>query len=77
MIYYNSTLTPFLSGVILEDGEGTPVVDSTLHIQLVGSLSYLTHYRPYLSYVVGAVSRFMQEPHELHWKPTKHILQYV
>jgi hypothetical protein len=43
----------------------------------VGSLLYLTHSRPDLSYAVGAVSQFMQEPHELHWKAAKHILRYV
>jgi hypothetical protein len=43
----------------------------------VGSLLYLTHSRPDLSYVVGAVSRFMQESHELHWKVAKLILRYV
>jgi hypothetical protein len=43
----------------------------------VGSLLYLTHSRPYLSYAVGAVSRFLQEPHELYWKATKRILRYV
>jgi hypothetical protein len=43
----------------------------------VGSLLYLTHPRPDLSYVVGGFSKFMQEPHELHWKATKNILQYV
>jgi hypothetical protein len=48
-----------------------------LYRQLVGSLLYLTHSRPDLSYVVGAVSRFMQEPHELHWKVAKHILRYI
>jgi hypothetical protein len=72
-----SAPTPFLSGVKLEDGGETPLVDSTLYRQLVGSLLYLTHSRPDLSYAVGAVSRFMQEPHELHWKDAKHILQYV
>ena len=41
------------------------------------SLLYLTHCQPDLSYVVGAVSRFMQEPHELHWKAAKQILRYV
>jgi hypothetical protein len=25
----------------------------------------------------GEVSRYMQEPHELHWKVSKHILWYV
>eukprot|EP00253_Pinus_taeda_P034810 PITA_34810 len=69
--------TPFLSGVRLEDGGDTPLVDSTLYRQLVGSLLYLTHSRPYLSYAVGAVSRYMQEPHELHWKTAKVILRYV
>eukprot|EP00253_Pinus_taeda_P023454 PITA_23454 len=42
--------TPFLSGVRLEDGGDTPLVDSTLYRQLVGSLLYLTHSRPDLSY---------------------------
>jgi hypothetical protein len=58
--------TPFLSGVKLEDGGETPLVDNTLYRQLLGSLLYLTHFRPNLSYAVGAVSRFMQEPHEIH-----------
>jgi hypothetical protein len=60
------SLSPFLSGVKLEDGGETPLVDNTLYRQLVGSLLYLTHSRPDLSYAVGAISRFMQEPHELH-----------
>jgi hypothetical protein len=77
MTDYKSTSTPFLSGVKLEDGGDTPLVDNTLYKQLVGILLYLTHSRPDLSYAVGAVSRFMQEPHELHWKAAKHILRYV
>jgi hypothetical protein len=55
----------------------TPLVDNTLYRKLVGSLLYLTHSRPDLSYAVGIVSRFMQEPHELHWKAAKCILRYV
>ena len=72
-----SAPTPFLSGVKLEDGRDTPLVDNTLYRQLVGSLLYLTHSRPDLAYAVGAVSRLMQEPHELHWKVAKHILRYI
>jgi hypothetical protein len=60
-----SAPTPFLSGFKLEDGEETPLVDRTLYRKLVGIFLYLTHSRPDLSYAVGAVSRFMQEPHEL------------
>jgi hypothetical protein len=77
MIDCKFSLTPFLSGVKLEDGGETPLVDNTLYRQLVGSLLYLTHSRPDLSYAVGVVSRFMQEPHELHWKAAKRILRYV
>jgi hypothetical protein len=73
----NYSLTPFLSWFKLEDGKETPLDDNTLYRQLVGSLLYLTHSRPDLSYAVGAVSRFMQEPHELHWKVSKSILRYV
>jgi hypothetical protein len=77
MIDCKSSLTSFLSGVKIEDGGETPLVDITLYRQLVGSLLYLTHSIPDLSYVVSIVSRFMQEPHELHWKYAKRILQYV
>jgi hypothetical protein len=72
-----SAPTPFLSREKLEDGGDTPLVDNTLYRHLVGILFYLTHSRPDLSYVVCTVSRFMQEPHELHWKVAKCILRYV
>eukprot|EP00253_Pinus_taeda_P005208 PITA_05208 len=39
-----------MSGVRLEDGGDTPLVDNTLYRKLVGSLLYLTHSRPDLSY---------------------------
>ncbi|XP_057816404.1 secreted RxLR effector protein 161-like [Cryptomeria japonica] len=71
------TPTPFLSGEKLEDGQDTPLVDCTLYWQFVGSLLYLTHSHLDLSYAVGVVSKYMQEPHELHWKATKRILHYV
>jgi len=72
-----SARSPFLSGNQMDDGVDTPLVASTLHRKLVGNFLYITHTRPDLSYVVGVVSRFMQEPHELHWKAAKRILWYV
>ena len=48
-----------------------------MYHQLVGSLLYLTHTRPDLSFVVGLVARYMKTPHESHWKATKRILRYV
>ena len=56
----------FLSGIKLEEGGSTPLVDSTLYKQLIGSLLSLTYSRRDLSYAMNVVSRFMQEPHELH-----------
>jgi hypothetical protein len=32
--------TPFLSGIILDDGKDTPLVDKTLYRHLVGILLY-------------------------------------
>jgi hypothetical protein len=52
-------------------------VDNTLYQQLVGIILYLTHTHSDISYVVGAVSKYMQEPHDLHWKASKRILRYV
>ncbi|KAH9308033.1 hypothetical protein KI387_035944, partial [Taxus chinensis] len=72
-----SSPTPFLSGIKLVSDCSSPLVDGTLYRQLVGSLIYLTHTRPDLSYAIGIVSRFMQEPHELHLKAAKRILHYV
>jgi hypothetical protein len=74
MIDCKSSPTHFLSGVKLEDGGETPLVDNTLYKKLVGILLYITHSRKDLSYVVEIVSRFMQESHELHWKHAKSIL---
>jgi hypothetical protein len=71
------TPSPFQSGVKLVATCTSPEVDATLYHQLVGSLLYLTHTHPDLSFVVGLVSWYMKTPHEIHWKETKRILQYV
>eukprot|EP00253_Pinus_taeda_P015456 PITA_15456 len=69
--------SPFQSGVKLSASCTSPEVDATLYRQLVGKLLYLTHTRPDLSFVVGLVARFMQNPSESHWKAAKRILRYV
>jgi hypothetical protein len=68
------TPSPFQSGVKLGATSTSLEVDATLNRQLVGSLLYLTHTCPDLSFVVGLVSRYMQTSHESHWKTTKRIL---
>ena len=74
---YKAASTSFLLGVKLEEKCFTPLVDVTLYRNLVGSLIYLTHTHPDIPCVVGMVSHFMQELHELHWKETKYILHYI
>jgi hypothetical protein len=61
-----SAPTSFLSGIIVEDGRDTPLVDNTLYRKLVGILLYLIHTCPNISYVVGVVSIYMQEPYDMH-----------
>ena len=53
---------PFLSGIGLEEGGSTSLVDNTLFRQLIDNLLYLTHSRPDISYCVSAAARYMQEP---------------
>jgi len=74
---YKPTASPFQSGVKLSVTCTSPEVDATLYRQLVGKRLYLTHTRLDLSFVVGLVARFMQNPHESHWKEAKRILCYV
>jgi hypothetical protein len=38
---------------------------------------YLTHTHPDISYAVGEISIYIQEPHDIHLKAAKHILRYV
>ena len=73
----NQPLLPSSLGVKLSTTCTSPEVDATLYHQLVGSLLYLTHSCPDLSFVIGRATRYMQNPHESHWKATKRILQYI
>jgi hypothetical protein len=69
--------SPFWSRFKITATYTSPEVDSTLYRQLVGSLLYLTHTHPDLSFFVGLVVRYMKTPHESHWKATKRIRLYV
>ncbi|XP_028230537.1 uncharacterized protein LOC114410813 [Glycine soja] len=51
--------------------------DPERYRRLVGKLIYLTITRPDISFVVGVVSQFMQNPHLDHWNVVMRILRYV
>jgi hypothetical protein len=74
---FNPSPTPFQSRVKLIVDCETHMVDATLYHQLVGSLIYLTHSMLDISFFLNMVSRFMQNPHESHWKKDKIILSYL
>ena len=52
-------------------------MDCTIYRQLIGSLLYLTHSWPDIYYAMNSMSRYMQNPHDLHWNVAKRILQYI
>jgi hypothetical protein len=49
-----------------------------MYRKVIGSLIYLmTCTRPDISYSVSILSRYMQEPRELHWRFLKRLLKYI
>jgi hypothetical protein len=54
-----------------------PPVDITMYRSIVGSLRYLVHTRPDISFAVGFVSRFMETPTTEHLSVVKQILRYI
>jgi hypothetical protein len=58
-----------------------PLMDATTYQSIIGSLRYLVNTRPYLVFVVGYVSHFLEEPREDHLAAViaavKKILRYV
>ncbi|KAG8481752.1 hypothetical protein CXB51_027230 [Gossypium anomalum] len=52
-------------------------VNSTFYKQIIGSLMYLTGTRPDITYSVSLISRFMENPIEMHLLAVKRILRYL
>ena len=69
--------THFLSGDKLEEARSTPLVNNTQYRKLVVCLLYLMHTRPDISYAVSVAYIHMDQPHEIHWREAKIILNFV
>ncbi|RDY01650.1 Vacuolar protein sorting-associated protein 52 A, partial [Mucuna pruriens] len=52
-------------------------IDPTHYRKIVGCVRHLCNTRPNLSFSVGLISRFMQEPRQSHLLAAKRILRYV
>jgi hypothetical protein len=73
----NPTHTPLEPRLKLSKLSQAEKVDPTEYRSVVGSLRYLLHTRPDLSFSVGYVSRFMEQPTKEHMAAVKHLLRYV
>ncbi|KAL5726897.1 hypothetical protein ACHQM5_000142 [Ranunculus cassubicifolius] len=72
-----SIATPLALNEKLQLNDGAPKADAKVYRSLVGSLLYLTNTRPDIEYSVSLLSRFMQEPSNLHFAAAKRILRYL
>lgn len=73
----NSTQFPMEPRLKLSKNSSAPPVDASFYRSIVGSLRYLVHTRPDISFAVGYVSRFMEKPTTEHLCAIKHILRYI
>jgi hypothetical protein len=69
--------TPMEERLRLSRDSAAEEVDAALYCHVVGSLWYLIHTRPDLTYVIGYVSRFLERPTEEHLQTVKKILHYI
>ncbi|GKV38633.1 hypothetical protein SLEP1_g46522 [Rubroshorea leprosula] len=69
--------TPMEMNARLCSHKGKDLTSATMYRQLVGSLIYLILSRPNISFAVGMVSRFMQNPKKSHLEAVRRILKYV
>ncbi|KAK1564064.1 hypothetical protein QYE76_018262 [Lolium multiflorum] len=73
----NAAHVPMEPRLKLSKRSTNPPVDVTLYRSIVGSLRYLVHTRPDISFAVGMVSRFMEAPTTEHLSAVKHLLRYI
>ncbi|XP_020551342.1 uncharacterized protein LOC110012391 [Sesamum indicum] len=73
----NSVQTPIVPGLKLCKDEGRTKVEKTYFIQIVGCLMYLTATHPDMLFVVSLVSRYMENPTQLHLQLAKRVLRYL
>nr|GEZ09260.1 ribonuclease H-like domain, reverse transcriptase, RNA-dependent DNA polymerase [Tanacetum cinerariifolium] len=77
MLDCNETLIPMDPGTRLTKVTEGIMINSIEYRSLIRCLRYLLHTRPDLSYFVGLLSRFMQEPREKDMKAIRQVLRYI
>ena len=77
MADYKPMAMPMEERIKLSKDSMAAKVDVTLYRSIVSGLRWLTHTRPDITFAVGYVSRFMEDPREDHWTAMKRLLRYV
>ena len=73
----NSTHIPMDMNVKLSKSPKEKSINETEYRRSIGCLRYLLHTRPDLSFSVGVLSRYMQDPKESHGVALKQVLRYL
>ncbi|XP_048232904.1 secreted RxLR effector protein 161-like [Ricinus communis] len=73
----NFVHNPIVLGVKLTKDEAGVKVDKTYYKQVVGSLMYLTATHPDMIFMVNLISRYMENPTEMHLQVAKRVLKYL
>jgi hypothetical protein len=73
----NPCATPMEAKLKLSRDSNTPSVNATKYRSLIGSLRYLLHTKPDLTFSVSYLSHFMEVPKQEHLGSTKRLLHYI
>ena len=76
MVECKPCMTPMEERLKLTKASTAAKVDASLYRSIVSGLRYLVHTRPEITFVVGYVSRFIEDPREDHWAAVKRLLRY-
>ncbi|XP_069152907.1 secreted RxLR effector protein 161-like [Solanum lycopersicum] len=71
-----SVTIPLVANEKFRKNDGEKKANSSLDRSLIGSLLYLTSTRPDIMFAASLLSRFMQEPSQVHFGAAKRVLRY-
>lgn len=73
----NLTHVPMEMNAMFSKSPEERKIDEKEYRRSIGCLRYLLHTRPDLSFSIGVLSRYMQEPKESHGSALKQVLRYL
>lgn len=73
----NSVATPLIANEKLKKEDGAKKAGPTKYRSLIGGLLYLTATRPDIMFAASLLSRYMQEPSQIHFGAAKRVLRYL